>query len=90
MSGELVQARARLEAAIVEVDRLVCERDGDPRTDREMLTHWAVVYSFHRAEDDGESTQLAEIRSAGLSYWQVAGLYNCAARVAEDEPYTED
>ena len=81
----------RLEQAILDVDRLSPDNVDDPRTPNEVLTHWAVVYSFHRVSSDGpDSVQIADIRSTGMSYWQAAGLYDAACRVAQDEPWDDD
>ena len=63
MSPELAEARRRLADCIAEVDRLAF---GD-RTDQELLTHWAVVYSHVLVDDDGDASQVSDIRSDG---WQ--------------------
>lgn len=83
-------ARERLRD--VEVDRLVCEREGDPRADAEILTDWVVVTSHLRVEGDGsaDAVQVTEIRSDGLSYWSAAGLLDAACRAAQREPWDGD
>lgn len=92
-SEEYAAARAKLEEAIKECDRLAIESHGDePRDPNEVLTHWVVVFSHTKLEDDQtrDSTQVSSLRSDGMSYWQAVGLMAVEQHGALREPFDEE
>lgn len=80
MTPEMETAKQKLFEAIVEVDRLFSVQYDDPRSSDELLTHYIVVGSFSRLDEDGLSTALVRISGPGdMNDWQGLGLLEMVA-----------
>lgn len=83
-------AREALVEAIKAYDAAMQEDEYPAREGDEILTHWVVLYSHAKFDDDLGSSQVSMICTPGMAYWMIAGLLSAHTYAELTSPWRDD